>query len=142
MKYKCYLCNPVKLGFRTLPSLNAHLSDSEHRASRYKCPHTACRLPFKTIGGLLQHIETRKCRCMTDANWWNNYFTLTNTRSGTHAAEQDSEEYRLLRYAEITGIGGVWECRNGQSDNSGVGWVVLLSLLFFFVFFFASVITN
>lgn len=74
---------------------------------------------------------------MTDANWWNNYFTLTNTRSGTHAAEQDSEEYRLLRYAEITESLGVWECKDGQSDSCGVGLVVLL-LLLFFLFLFKS----
>lgn len=134
--YKCYLCNPAKLGFRTLASLNEHLATSEHHAVNYKCPHTACHRPFKTIGGVLQHIETRGCRCISDANWWNSYFPRPTTEIASPTAQEGLEEYWVLRYAEMTGSTAASQYTDSASvDDTGCGCgcvsfaVVILCLL-------------
>lgn len=56
---------------------------------------------------------------MTDANWWNTYFVRTTTQSGSPRAEQELEEYWLLRYAEITGSDGAWEYNEDASVDVG-----------------------
>lgn len=119
-RYKCYLCNPVLLGFHTLARLNEHLADPDHQAKRYQCPHLACNLPFKTIEGLVQHIELRSCRCVTDSTWWNPYFalqdatwTVTETAPAESRPELDLEEYWMRRYFEMTGHDGRWIYRRG-----------------------------
>ncbi|KAL0634680.1 hypothetical protein Q9L58_006406 [Maublancomyces gigas] len=63
--YKCYLCISDHVGFRTLDDLNHHLTSPAHETKRYKCPYVDCNLPFSTLGGLVQHIETRTCHCIT-----------------------------------------------------------------------------
>lgn len=117
-RFQCYLCNPVKLGFHTLAGLNEHLADVDHQARRYKCPQLACNLPFKSIEGLVQHIELRSCRCMIDSTWWNSYFTIHDALEGGSAVteigtpttfpEIDLEEYWIRRYFEMTGSDGRW----------------------------------
>ncbi|KAF7970082.1 hypothetical protein HWV62_25066 [Athelia sp. TMB] len=54
--YECYLCHR---GFRTLGSLNTHLSSAAHDVDEFKCPK--CSVKFKLISSLIQHIETEVC---------------------------------------------------------------------------------
>ena len=54
--YECYLCHR---GFRTLASLNTHLSSAAHDVDEFKCPK--CSVKFKLISSLIQHIETEVC---------------------------------------------------------------------------------
>lgn len=134
-RFKCYLCNPVRLGFHTLTSLNEHVASPEHKARRCKCPLATCNLPFYTIGGLVQHIETRSCRCIIDSRWWNTYLTLprrnerpwedTSLAAGSDIEEEleleeDSssvdtedelalEDYWVGHYTTMTGPNGSWD---------------------------------
>jgi len=54
--YECYLCHST---FRTLASLNMHLSSPAHDDDEFNCPK--CKRPYKLISGLIQHIETEAC---------------------------------------------------------------------------------
>lgn len=72
---------------------------------------------------------------MIDAKWWNRYFALPDDRTTGNvfttegAAQGGLEEYRLLRYAEITGDGGRWEYKDRQQpvcECDCVGIVVVI----------------
>lgn len=54
--YECYLCHST---FRSLSSLNAHLGSPAHDKDQFKCPK--CKVEFKLVSGLIQHIESEKC---------------------------------------------------------------------------------
>jgi hypothetical protein len=54
--YECYLCHRT---FGILNSLNAHLNSPAHDADEFKCPK--CKVAFKLISGLIQHIESEVC---------------------------------------------------------------------------------
>ncbi|KAL0634423.1 hypothetical protein Q9L58_006672 [Maublancomyces gigas] len=153
-RYKCYLCNPVRIGFHTLAAINEHLASPEHKAKSYKCPHMACNLPFNTIGGLVQHIETRSCRCITDSKWWNTYLALPRGGNrpwgmadgtslavghGVEETEEDSatlanldtedelalENFWVGRYFAMTGPDGSW-VSEGDGYLLQAGFALLL----------------
>lgn len=139
-RFKCYLCNPVKLGFPTLTGLNEHLADPEHQAKRYQCPHLACNIPLDTIAGLVQHIELRSCRCMTDSKWWNSYFAIHTTWAEPQPvtamsfpvriqADLDLEEYQMRRYLEMTGFGGRWVYTRGLFSRVGRYLAIFVGIL-------------
>lgn len=69
-RYKCYLCITDHLGFMALETLNLHLASGRHAANRYQCPYHGCRVRFRSLPGLVQHIEMRKCQCMRSYNWF------------------------------------------------------------------------
>ncbi|KAG8747558.1 hypothetical protein FRC10_000694 [Ceratobasidium sp. 414] len=58
--YECYLCHKE---FRTLIALNQHLASSIHEQAVYRCPTlgTGCKLKFKSLGHLFQHVENGSC---------------------------------------------------------------------------------
>jgi len=56
--YQCYFCHAP---FRTLVDLNKHLASPRHQAKSYRCPLPTCRVPFSTLSGLCQHIESEAC---------------------------------------------------------------------------------
>lgn len=56
--YECYFCHKT---FRTLDSLNAHLSSPAHDADEFCCPNKKCNRRYKLVSGLIQHIETEVC---------------------------------------------------------------------------------
>lgn len=135
-RYRCYLCKPARLGFHSLDSLNEHLTS--HWERHYKCPHSACNLPFNTIAGLIQHIESRICRCMTDSNWWCSYILLIDTDALGRRVEEPSlwagltpvdimnlSDYWVEIYDEMTGSGGHWESKRRRMGD----WVIDVGLL-------------
>lgn len=159
-RYKCFLCNPVKLGFQTLAELNKHLATPDHEAKRYKCPHNACDRPFNTIGGLVQHIETRSCNCMADSKWWNTYFALqaergmkrwSVTASPDLEEELDLEEYWMRLYVGMAGCNGRWDYEDSLLRWAGlilrrlvrlavIVFVEIISFVFLIVSFLHSCI--
>ncbi|THU88906.1 hypothetical protein K435DRAFT_781861 [Dendrothele bispora CBS 962.96] len=56
--YECYLCNH---GFKTLKSLNTHLTSPAHDAKEFICPHEKCQKNFKVLSALIRHIESECC---------------------------------------------------------------------------------
>ncbi|KAL1748275.1 hypothetical protein HDZ31DRAFT_30046 [Schizophyllum fasciatum] len=54
--YECFLCRRT---FRTLHSLNSHLSSPAHDANEFTCPK--CERCFKLISGLVNHMESEVC---------------------------------------------------------------------------------
>ena len=59
-QYECVLCHKE---FRELWSLNAHLGSPVHIEPIYRCPTTyyGCAREFRTLSGLLSHIERSEC---------------------------------------------------------------------------------
>ena len=58
MGYECYLCHKT---CRTLAALNQHLASPRHQDQMYICPLNTCRIRFRTLSGLCQHIESESC---------------------------------------------------------------------------------
>jgi len=58
MEYECYLCHK---GFGTLNRLNQHLQSPFHKEKIYRCPKSDCRIEFKTLSALFQHVEGGSC---------------------------------------------------------------------------------
>ena len=58
--YECALCHKE---FRILSALNAHLSSPAHEEAIYRCPveFNGCAREYRTISGLLSHIERSEC---------------------------------------------------------------------------------
>ncbi|KAK7458018.1 hypothetical protein VKT23_009926 [Stygiomarasmius scandens] len=56
--YECYLCHHE---FRTLKSLNTHLTSPTHDAKEFICPHEKCKKTFKVLSALIRHIESECC---------------------------------------------------------------------------------
>lgn len=59
--YECYLCSR---DFRTLYSLNQHLSSPIHQANYYHCPNRGCGKQFTTLAGIMNHLESESCNFM------------------------------------------------------------------------------
>lgn len=119
-RYKCYLCRPVQLGFFTLDCLNEHLTS--HWERHYKCPHTACNIPFDTIAGLVQHIESRSCRCMTDGNWWCSYILLIDTDAQGRRVEEQPSVWTRLSIVDLTKLNGYWNDIYDEMTGPGGRW--------------------
>jgi len=58
MGYECYLCHNT---YGTLAALNQHLASPRHQDQIYICPLSTCRIRFRTLSGLCQHIESESC---------------------------------------------------------------------------------
>lgn len=56
--YECYLCHRT---YSTLVALNQHLSSPRHEQKIYLCPPGFCRMQFRTLSALCQHIESGTC---------------------------------------------------------------------------------
>lgn len=58
--YECILCHRA---FRSLLALNAHLQSPAHANKIFRCPaqFNGCNVHFKTLSGLLQHVERSTC---------------------------------------------------------------------------------
>lgn len=58
--YECFLCHKE---FQSLTSLNQHLQSPAHEDNIYRCPPAwnGCRAQFKTLSGLMQHVESGSC---------------------------------------------------------------------------------
>lgn len=59
--YECYFCHKE---FRALTGLNQHLASPAHERMTYRCPpqlSQGCRMQFKTLSALCQHIESGSC---------------------------------------------------------------------------------
>ncbi|CAI4211291.1 unnamed protein product [Parascedosporium putredinis] len=59
--YECYICHRE---FNQLNSLNQHLSSPTHQQSLYHCPNTACRMDFKNLAAMINHLESESCGFM------------------------------------------------------------------------------
>ncbi|KAI0686940.1 hypothetical protein BC835DRAFT_428508 [Cytidiella melzeri] len=59
-QYECFLCHKE---FRQLSSLNAHLHSPVHDQKIYRCPkgYKGCGAEYKTLSGLLSHVERSEC---------------------------------------------------------------------------------
>ena len=55
-KYQCPVCQKP---FKTLVSLNVHLTSAAHDDAEFKCPK--CQVEFKLISALIQHVESKAC---------------------------------------------------------------------------------
>ncbi|POR35454.1 Uncharacterized protein TPAR_04355 [Tolypocladium paradoxum] len=58
--YECYLCHRT---FRLLSALNQHLESPMHQQPLYHCPNRRCRMDFKSLGGIINHLESEACGC-------------------------------------------------------------------------------
>ncbi|PSR77478.1 hypothetical protein PHLCEN_2v7909 [Hermanssonia centrifuga] len=58
--YECILCHRT---FRSLSALNAHLNSPAHADKIFRCPRgfSGCGSEFKTLSGLMQHVESGSC---------------------------------------------------------------------------------
>lgn len=58
--WECVLCHKT---FRSLMALNAHLKSPAHADKIYRCPSVfrGCNMEFRTLSGLLQHVERSSC---------------------------------------------------------------------------------
>ncbi|KAH8092230.1 hypothetical protein BXZ70DRAFT_977205 [Cristinia sonorae] len=58
--YECVLCHKE---FSTLNALNAHLQSPAHADKIYRCPNgwNGCGTQFRTLSGLVQHVEGATC---------------------------------------------------------------------------------
>ncbi|KIY64138.1 hypothetical protein CYLTODRAFT_402291 [Cylindrobasidium torrendii FP15055 ss-10] len=54
--YECPRCEQT---FKTLYSLNLHLSSAAHDDNKFKCPD--CESKFTLLSGLIQHLESESC---------------------------------------------------------------------------------
>ncbi|KAJ8058561.1 hypothetical protein OCU04_012739 [Sclerotinia nivalis] len=64
-RYECGLCS---CEFNTLQGLNGHLSSPVHEQKIYRCPGFRCAREFKSLSGLVQHIESESCGVMKFSN--------------------------------------------------------------------------
>ncbi|ROT38007.1 putative zinc finger protein [Sodiomyces alkalinus F11] len=56
--YECVLCHRE---FNSLHGLNMHLKSPVHQQSLYHCPNRGCRSDFKSLAGLINHLESESC---------------------------------------------------------------------------------
>ncbi|KAK4153987.1 hypothetical protein C8A00DRAFT_43171 [Chaetomidium leptoderma] len=59
--YECYLCHRQ---FNQLSGLNQHLSSPIHQEALYHCPNFRCRVEFKTLAAIINHLESETCGAM------------------------------------------------------------------------------
>ncbi|KAG9227922.1 hypothetical protein BJ875DRAFT_490980 [Amylocarpus encephaloides] len=59
--YGCYIC-PRE--FRSLPAMNQHMQSLTHEQNMYGCPKRGCGGRYKLLSGLIQHVESERCRFM------------------------------------------------------------------------------
>ncbi|GJC86082.1 PR domain zinc finger protein 16 [Colletotrichum liriopes] len=59
--YECYLCHRL---FSTLQGLNSHLNSTVHKQVLYHCPNRRCGREFKTLAGVINHLESESCDFM------------------------------------------------------------------------------
>ncbi|KZL64275.1 zinc finger protein [Colletotrichum incanum] len=59
--YECYLCHRL---FSTLHGLNSHLNSTVHKQALYHCSNRRCGHEFKTLAGVINHLESESCNFM------------------------------------------------------------------------------
>ncbi|KAL2128841.1 hypothetical protein VTI74DRAFT_8573 [Chaetomium olivicolor] len=59
--YECYFCERE---FSSLHGLNQHLNSPAHQETLYHCPKPGCRTEFKTLGAIINHLESESCGVM------------------------------------------------------------------------------
>ncbi|CAM1511828.1 Fc.00g093410.m01.CDS01 [Cosmosporella sp. VM-42] len=60
--FQCYLCHSL---YKSLPSLNQHLSSPTHQQTLYHCPNQfICKKEFRVLASLLNHLESESCSYM------------------------------------------------------------------------------
>ncbi|KAL0632446.1 hypothetical protein Q9L58_008664 [Maublancomyces gigas] len=123
--YKCYLCNPADMAFAYLNMLNSLFAP---RRDLQMSPY--CMQPsIHTIGGLVQHIETRSCRCMADSNWWTTYFILTETNEKSQRVKENPGLEVRLEVVELLELYDYWVDVYGEMTGDDGCWVYKRSTL-------------
>jgi hypothetical protein len=56
--YECFVCHCT---FTSLAGLNQHLQSPAHEKKIYRCPKQDCRIEFKALSALCQHVERGSC---------------------------------------------------------------------------------
>ncbi|KAK1977069.1 zinc finger protein [Colletotrichum cereale] len=59
--YECYLCHRH---FYALRSLDSHLNSAAHKQALYHCPNRKCGRDYKTLAGVINHLESESCAFM------------------------------------------------------------------------------
>ncbi|KAK1585442.1 uncharacterized protein LY79DRAFT_268288 [Colletotrichum navitas] len=59
--YECYLCHRH---FGALQSLDSHLNSTAHKQALYHCPSRNCGREYKTLAGVINHLESESCGFM------------------------------------------------------------------------------
>lgn len=79
--YECVLCHRT---FATLPRLDTHLDSPAHDEEIYHCPtaHDGCGVEFRTLSGLLQHIESECCDVRKFQNQVNKTLDVLTAKMG------------------------------------------------------------
>lgn len=119
-RYKCYLCKTDLLGFMHLHELNEHLASGVHDAVAYRCPYYDCARAFRTLSGMVQHVEMRVCGCMRVANWLAYYVVHEGGGEGGDEVHRMYVRGRAVWLLERW----VWASGAGWRDVLGV-WGVL-----------------
>ena len=57
-RFECYLCHKE---FNTYKSLDQHLESPAHQQNLYHCPNPKCRMHFKTLAAIFNHLESESC---------------------------------------------------------------------------------
>ncbi|KAF7800183.1 hypothetical protein EIP86_011430 [Pleurotus ostreatoroseus] len=78
-RYECLLCRKE---FRTLQSLNGHLNSPVHDDHMYRCPtrFDGCESEFKTLSGLMRHVESGSCEIYHFRGRMNRYLDNATSR--------------------------------------------------------------
>ncbi|KAK3385143.1 hypothetical protein B0H63DRAFT_179746 [Podospora didyma] len=59
--WECYLCHRA---FQARHGLNRHINSPIHQQPLYHCPNRSCGSEFKTLAGIINHLESERCNFM------------------------------------------------------------------------------
>ncbi len=59
--YQCYLCSGQ---YASLRALDQHINSGTHEQNIYHCPKRSCGREYKSLSGLIQHMESESCGVM------------------------------------------------------------------------------
>ncbi|KAK1961225.1 hypothetical protein LY78DRAFT_741036 [Colletotrichum sublineola] len=75
--YECYLCHRH---FGALNSLDSHLNSTVHKQALYHCPNRSCGREYKSLAGVINHLESESCEFMRFESVQRNVKTIVDPR--------------------------------------------------------------
>lgn len=72
--YACALCFKT---FRTVVQLTAHMNSPVHDPDAFKCPGPNCGRQFALVSGLIQHLESGRCKLASAGEIFERFAMLT-----------------------------------------------------------------
>lgn len=72
--YACALCFKT---FRDVVQLTAHMNSPVHDPDAFKCPNPKCGQQFALVSGLIQHLESGRCKLASGAEIFERFALMT-----------------------------------------------------------------